>query len=559
MCRRFAKRSKLRLGVVVTLGAIAAIVIAPWVGTSAARASDVAGGPFPTGTLVTTTASDPSCPAGQTCQGIEVSCPGVQRPARGFLATAPATGPTRGLVVISTGGPGTEWFTSKGQLAVDFVADLQADGFVVVQLRWVDSWLVSAAGEDAGSGHLACRPATVFKWVHDTHYLALGLPRGPVGRCGFCITGNSGGSSQSSYALSHYGLDAILDAVVPTGGPPHAAQAKGCLRNVGEEGYWYPSGSSATIDSSYGFAAGEGPCALHDPSFVPRWDAESVDTGGSDYLHPATRIHFIFGSEDNSSAVPHGMDYANRLRAAGSPDVTVQVIQGMGHSIVNPDGLAALHAALLAGSSAGYPRPKGATPVLVSLVPAYAQCVSPNTSHGAPLDRPSCEPPTQASSYVTVGTPDANGKPSSSVGSVRLDVIAGDPSTGADEADVRIKTNVTDVRQASDLAPYGGELQLAAVIRITDRDNGAAQLQSGTVTDIGFPVTVPCVAPASPIDVGATCAVTTTADSVVPGAIVEGKRAIWELGQVELLDGGSDGDADTLPNGRFASQGIFVP
>jgi hypothetical protein len=51
----------------------------------------------------------------------------------------------------------------------------------------------------------------------------------------------------------------------------------------------------------------------------------------------------------------------------------------------------------------------------------------------------------------------------------------------------------------------------------------------------------------------------TTADGVVPGAAVERRRAIWEVGQVELLDGGSDGVASTPGNTVFARQGVFVP
>jgi hypothetical protein len=53
--------------------------------------------------------------------------------------------------------------------------------------------------------------------------------------------------------------------------------------------------------------------------------------------------------------------------------------------------------------------------------------------------------------------------------------------------------------------------------------------------------------------------VTTTADATVPGAVVEGKRAIWELGQIEVLDGGADGIASTGPNTVFARQGVFTP
>jgi pimeloyl-ACP methyl ester carboxylesterase len=311
------------------------------------RSAGALSAPLPLGNLSLTTATDSSCPSGHTCRGFKVACPSVQRTARGFLARAPArSARVRGLVVISTGGQGTQWFSAKGAQGASFVSDLQRDGFVVVQLRWVDPWLVSAPGEDAGSGHLGCRPATAFKWVHDRWFVPLGVPAGPIGRCGFCITGNSGGASQSSYALSHYGLESLLEAVVPTGGPPHAAQAKGCLRNAGQDAYWYASGSAATIDSSYGFQGTSGPCALHDASFVPRWDAESVDTGGSDYLHEQTRVHFILGGADNSSAPAHARDYAARLKAAGSPYVTLQVIPGMGHSIVNSAGLGALRSAL---------------------------------------------------------------------------------------------------------------------------------------------------------------------------------------------------------------------
>ena len=40
---------------------------------------------------------------------------------------------------------------------------------------------------------------------------------------------------------------------------------------------------------------------------------------------------------------------------------------------------------------------------------------------------------------------------------------------------------------------------------------------------------------------------------------VEGLRAIWQLGPVEVLDGGADGSASTTPNTPFLRQGIFVP
>ena len=73
-----------------------------------------------------------------------------------------------------------------------------------------------------------------------------------------------------------------------------------------------------------------------------------------------------------------------------------------------------------------------------------------------------------------------------------------------------------------------------------------------------MPATAPCSATAD-ANVGATCNLTTTLDALTPGVVQEGARAIWQLGQVEVLDGGPDGDADTPDNAVFARQGIFIP
>ena len=51
----------------------------------------------------------------------------------------------------------------------------------------------------------------------------------------------------------------------------------------------------------------------------------------------------------------------------------------------------------------------------------------------------------------------------------------------------------------------------------------------------------------------------TTFDAIVPGAVKEGTRAVWQFGQFTVQDGGPDGDAGTAPNTVFARQGVFVP
>jgi hypothetical protein len=208
-------------------------------------------------------------------------------------------------------------------------------------------------------------------------------------------------------------------------------------------------------------------------------------------------------------------------------------------------------------TTGAYARPKGAGPLRVSLVPAYDQCTAPNRVHGSPLSHPSCNPPVQSSGQLTIGSPDANQRTANSIGSAKLRVVPG--NAGApDEADVVFTASITDVRLKSDLSDYTGELELAAVLRITDKLNGTAPVDSGTTADLPFPVTVPCAATVN-TGIGSTCSVNTTADAVLPGAVQELKRTIWQLAAVRVNDGGPDGLAATPDNTLFATQGIFVP
>jgi hypothetical protein len=206
----------------------------------------------------------------------------------------------------------------------------------------------------------------------------------------------------------------------------------------------------------------------------------------------------------------------------------------------------------------GYPRPKGATPFVVPLVIAYRDCTSANSVHGAPLSYQSCKPPVPESNWLTVGTPDANGQPAKSVGSVAVTAVAGDPSTPADEADARLALSVSDVRNKSGLGDYAGELEVRLDLRVTDKLNGASPVDPATISDFPFEYKGVCTT-TSDTTVGSICSIKTTADAVIPGAVTEVKRTIWEVGTVQVFDGGSDGDVDTLPNTLFERQGVFVP
>ena len=222
-------------------------------------------------------------------------------------------------------------------------------------------------------------------------------------------------------------------------------------------------------------------------------------------------------------------------------------------------------------ASATHPRPKGATPLRVSMVPAFNQCTTPNRTHGPPLAFPSCNPPVQSSTAITVGTPDANGAAANSEGFVKLEVFVGAPGP-PDDSDVFITANITDVRckagttacgsaNAADGADYTGGLQGNATIRITDHFNAIAAgggTDPATVVDIPYPINAACAATASTA-IGATCTANTSANAAVPGAVKDGKRAIVEVGQIQVSDGGPDGIVGTTPNTLFAVQGIFIP
>jgi hypothetical protein len=224
-------------------------------------------------------------------------------------------------------------------------------------------------------------------------------------------------------------------------------------------------------------------------------------------------------------------------------------------------GLLVLALCLLPAASAGaFPRPKGATPVLVALTTAFAPCTAPNSTHNGPIDDPSCVPPVYESHYVTpgIGEQGSTLKPPQMRGSVRLDSVVGDPDTPANEADALIRMITTDVRRKSDLGDYTGQLRGVLGLRITDRFNGGGP-DPATMEDITFPFTVPCVATADST-IGATCALSTSANTIIPAVVQESRRTLWEVDQIKVFDGGADEVADTTAdNTLFATQGIFIP
>jgi hypothetical protein len=223
---------------------------------------------------------------------------------------------------------------------------------------------------------------------------------------------------------------------------------------------------------------------------------------------------------------------------------------------------------------AGYPRPKGGSPLRVPLVPAYAECISgaANRTHGPSLAEPSCNPPTQRSSVLTVGTPDANGFTALSNSSIRFK-YRGNPSPPED-SDIQLVVKINDIHcRATNVACPGGagsdfvgQMLIKTSVQITDKFNGPSEAESATGQELPIEIPIDCVAVTG--TEGGRCNVTTAVDTFYPGAVLDSKRAIWEYDDANVYDPGPNGSGygpgcpTTCGDGDeavFMRQGLFVP
>src|SRR5207248_1481301 len=140
-----------------------------------------------------------------------------------------------------------------------------------------------------------------------------------------------------------------------------------------------------------------------------------------------------------------------------------------------------------------------------------------NSTHGAPLSLPSCNPP-----GFTPGTVAHMGPGSSSWASYA--VIYGDtnPANG-DQADLSISASLPDIRTGTaadyDPNPSGADLTLVTRWRISDRLNGGSLSDPGTVADGDWNTPITCTPTGGTITFGSICNVNTTADALLPNVI----------------------------------------
>jgi len=288
----------------------------------------------------------PDCPAEATCVAVDVTCPGIKKTARAELALAYPTGTPTGMVTFFSPSAGLQWFSSLSLHTSGMLADLRTAGLVTAEVRWTTQWYATSKRNDAGTAHVACRPATVIQHLHDGYYVPLGVAAEPIGQCGFCVTGQSGGANQAAYALTHFELGSIVDAVILVAGPPYATLRKSCQKIAEEQPYWFPFDSERqAIDTSFGHFSGTGPCYRHETAapWPDLWLAEGIATGGFSYFYPTTRVAFVFGALDQKWTTV-ARDYESALVAAGmaTPMVGEVVVANTTHKVyATVDGRAA--------------------------------------------------------------------------------------------------------------------------------------------------------------------------------------------------------------------------
>ena len=165
---------------------------------------------------------------------------------------------------------------------------------------------------------------------------------------------------------------------------------------------------------------------------------------------------------------------------------------------------------------------------------ALLPCITTNRAHAPCSTIASCNPPVQETTRLQVGTPDANQAPVKSVSTVKFVTEIGNPSTPADEADVAIVADVNDVyTKPPNTARWSttpGEVGVRVDLQLTDKSNGSVPQDPGTVTNFLAGFTVPCAATAD-TTAGASCVLSTTADTLVPGMVKEGRARCGSSGR----------------------------
>ncbi len=444
---------------------------------------------------------------------------------------------------------------------------------------------------DTGIQEIAADGLLVWSWYPSDH---IPLSEIPIEWCNQILniganTGiydpyhfNSAEPDGGAFVLSFRHLDAVYkiskatgDVEWKIGGTPRVES----LATVGDSGSGPWGGHDARV-------LGDGTVSVHDNGFHPT--LRRTPRAIRYEIDPITRTATLLEQVNDPGTVTAGCCGSARklpggnwvMAWGGNPLVTELTPSGSRvYSLAFQNGASTYRAypvqpgvlsrsALRAGMDARhprFPRPGGATPLRVPLVPEFSHCDSSDSTHAPPLDSPSCSNTGMESELLTTSS---LGK---ATAGARFDVAVGNPSTPEDEADVALKVTIRDVRNQVDDSDYVGQLLLATEMRITD---SWAPHAPATMEDAAFAVPMNCVSTPQPDPqtrntLGGSCEFSTTLDTLIPGFAREGARAVIAAFSVAVKDAGRDATIDpasgcpptcgTGDEAVFLRQGAFLP
>jgi azurin len=270
---------------------------------------------------------------GGVCQQMTVSCPGLPN-VDAYIKTNSPTGTSLGTVTYTTGTDGNGLYDSIFTYGSTAVQNVINAGYTTVQISWgtpfnqnqPDGWVLGPGGVLA----TACRNATLHQWIYDNVQNNSKLP--------FCATGNSGGAGALAYSLSQYPTANILSMAEVTSGPPPGRLDWGCGCEEGTMAV--QCGTSSTLGTCFGDAD----APVWDPAYDPNettgvcttavngtlppgglnfFYGDSVEAPGAVYDFPTTYVNLVFGSADDSSAIPIGQHWFNNITSSHTGQVCV--------------------------------------------------------------------------------------------------------------------------------------------------------------------------------------------------------------------------------------------
>jgi hypothetical protein len=254
------------------------------------------------------------------------------------LKVTDPSGQAKGTIVFGTGDGGNTFYDTGYAFGSAIIQQVVSAGYQVVQIAFNDpsapvGWLTGPGGPRP----LACRYSTALQWIYENIHLT-------GTSSAFCATGQSGGAGAIGYALSRYGMGAILDMAEPTGGPPLSRLDHGCICNqpkvfqtcasLQDTECYSPQTAVDFIDAA--FDSDICALALQTGSTTNQLlflQNSIVGSSGAILQFPQTDIHVVLGGLDGSAAYPQALDWTSVITTIHSAPVVPVCLPQDGHNI----------------------------------------------------------------------------------------------------------------------------------------------------------------------------------------------------------------------------------